>query len=242
MTLAPAPAPATGQGSSAAARGATRHYGKYRGTVSDNQDPRSQGRLKVKVPEVLADVETGWALPCAPYTGDKTGVYAIPAVGAGVWIEFEAGDVSRPIWVGGWWSSDNVPTDEGGTKATPDVRITRSEEGLMVAFHDDSKTLVVSDSDGSNLLKIEVQGGTVTVKAGTKVVVDAPSIELVANATHPGVFGDELTTYLNQLVQSINVHMHPGQQAGPFPVTPAPPMAMAMTPTPAIQSQKVKLG
>ena len=29
-----------------------------------------------------------------------SGFYAIPPIGAGVWIEFEAGDVSRPIWVG----------------------------------------------------------------------------------------------------------------------------------------------
>src|SRR6266571_7917335 len=119
MTLAgPAPTLAT-----ARPRETTRHYGKYRGTVSDNQDPRSQGRVKVQVPEVLADVDSGWALPCAPYAGDKTGAYAVPAVGAGVWVEFEAGDVSRPIWVGCWWQSSGVPTDEGGSGATPDVKI-----------------------------------------------------------------------------------------------------------------------
>jgi uncharacterized protein involved in type VI secretion and phage assembly len=238
MTLA-GPAPST---SVAAPRETTRHYGKYRGTVSDNQDPRSQGRIKVKVPEVLVDVDSGWALPCTPYAGDATGAYAVPPVGAGVWVEFEAGDVSRPIWVGGWWASDKVPTDEGGAKATPDVKVTRSEQGLIVALHDDSQTIAVSDSNGSNILKIEVQAGTVTVKATTKVVVDAPAIELVANATHPGVFGDKLTTYLNQLVQSIKLHMHPGQMAGPVPVTPTPPTAPAMTPTPDLLSQVVKLG
>ena len=224
------------------ARETTRHYGKYRGTVSDNQDPRSQGRVKVRVPEVLADVDSGWALPCVPYAGDTTGSYAIPPIGAGVWVEFEAGDVSRPIWAGGWWASDSVPTDEGGAKATPDVKLIRSEEGLIVALHDDSKTIAVSDDDGSNILKIEVQSGTVTIKASTKVVVDAPAIELVANASHPAVFGDKLTTYLNQLVQSVNLHMHPGQQAGPFPVTPAPPTAPVMAPTPEILSTTVKVG
>ena len=220
----------------------TRHYGKYRGTVTDNADPRSQGRIRVQVPEILADVDSGWALPCAPFAGDKLGAYAIPPVGAGVWVEFEAGDPSRPIWVGGWWSSDKVPTDEAGSTATPDVKVSRSVEGLLLAFHDDTKTIALSDSDGQNILKIEVKGGTVTLKASTKVVVEAPLIELVADATHPGVFGDKLTTYLNQLVQSINLHMHPGQMAGPLPVTPAPPTAPAMPPTPEILSMKVKLG
>src|SRR5207342_1678154 len=112
----------------------------------------------------------------------------VPPVGAGVWVEFEAGDVSRPIWVGCWWASDKLPTDEAGAKATPDMKIVRSEEGLLLALHDDSKTIALSDANGSNMLKIEVQAGKVTLKAMTKVVVDAPLIELVANATHPGVF------------------------------------------------------
>src|SRR4051794_39758938 len=93
-------------------RETARHYGKYRGTVSDNQDPRRQGRIKVRVPEILGDVDSGWALPCAPHAGEHIGVYTVPPVGAGVWVEFEAGDVSRPIWVGCWWSGDKLPKDE----------------------------------------------------------------------------------------------------------------------------------
>ena len=191
MTL-PGPAPTTAV---AAPRQTTRHYGKYRGTVTDNQDPRSQGRIKVRVPEVLVDVDSGWALPCAPYAGDKTGAYAVPPVGAGVWVEFEAGDVSRPIWVGCWWASDKVPTDEGGREGDARRQGDAQRAGpASLALHDDSQTIALSDSNGSNILRIEVQAGTVTVKASTKVVVDAPQIELVANATHPGVFGDRLTT------------------------------------------------
>ena len=222
--------------------GAARHYGKYRGTVTDNQDPRKIGRVKARVPEILADVDSGWALPCAPYSGDKTGVFTVPANGAGVWIEFEAGDVSRPIWSGCWWSSGKLPTDEGGTEATPDVKIVRSEQGLMVALHDDSQVIAVSDSNGKNIVQIEVQSGKVTVKAGTKVVVEAPQIELVENASHALVFGDSLLQYLNQLVMSFNTHMHPGQMAGPFPVTPMIPAAPATPPTPDLLSTKVKTG
>ena len=75
-------------------------YGKYRGIVTDNGDPSDLGRLKARVPELLGREETGWALPCAPYAGDGSGLYALPEPGTGVWIEFEAGDLSRPIWSG----------------------------------------------------------------------------------------------------------------------------------------------
>jgi len=222
--------------------GTAKHYGKYRGTVVDNEDPRKQGRIKVNVPEILGDVDSGWALPCAPYAGDKSGAYTVPSTGSGVWVEFEAGDVSRPIWVGCWWQSGAVPTDEGGAGATPEVKIMRSEEGLMLALHDDSQTIALSDSSGANILKLEIQQGKVTLKATTKVVVEAPQIELVANATHPAVFGDKLMIYLTQLVTLFNTHMHPGQMAGIIPVIPTPPVAPFTPPTPDLLSMKVRIG
>jgi len=237
--------PPTMQGASSARSAlgtASRQFGKYRGTVVDNKDPLKQGRLRVRVPEVLNEEDSGWALPCAPYAGDKVGAYTVPAIDAGVWVEFEAGDVSRPIWVGCYWTSGNLPTDESGTAATPDVKIVRSEQGLLLALHDDSQTIALSDSNGSNILTMEVQQGKVTLKAATKVVVEAPLIELVADSTHPGVFGDKLMTYLNQLVTLFNAHMHPGQMAGPIPVTPAPPTAPFSPPTPDLISTRVMLG
>ena len=221
---------------------AERHYGKYRGTVTDNADPDNRGRLKASVPEVLADVDSGWALPAAPYAGDGIGVFAVPPAGAGVWIEFEAGDLSRPIWSGCWWAGGQLPKDEKGTAATPPLKVIRTEKGLIVAFDDDGQTITMSDENGKNLVTIGVQQGQVTVKGATKVVVEAPQIQLVENSTHPVVFGDQLLQYLNQLVQTYQTHMHPGQTAGPFPVTPAPPTPPAQPASSSLLSTKVTVG
>lgn len=224
-------------------RQGNRHYGKYRGVVTDNQDPKNLGRLRARVPEVLADVESGWALPCWPYAGDGSGFYTVPAPDAGVWVEFEAGMVSRPIWSGCWRSEGQSPKDENGTAATPDMKIWRSEEGLLVSLNDTSRAISISDADGSNLLRIEVQSGKITVQAQSKVVVEAPQIELVEGATHPLAFGDELLSYLNQLVAMFNGHVHPGELAGGMlPVTPAPPVPSFPPATPSLISTKVKTG
>jgi uncharacterized protein involved in type VI secretion and phage assembly len=218
-------------------------YGKYRGRVSDNQDPLNLGRLKAQVPEVLGSVVTGWALPATPYAGDGVGVYTIPASGAGVWIEFEAGDVSRPIWTGCWWADDQLPKDHTGSASTPSRKIVRTDEGLLLSLDDGGKTITLSDGNGTNLLRFEVQSGVITLQAQTKVVVEAPQIELVQNASHPLVFGDQLLTYLNQLVTMFNSHVHPGElAAGVIPVTPAPPVPFFPTATPSLLSVKVKCG
>ena len=219
-----------------------RYFGKYRGTVTDNNDATNRARVKVRVPAVLGDLET-WAMPCLPYAGNGVGVYMIPEAGAGVWVEFEAGDPSYPIWIGGYWADNELPKNESGSPVTPSTRIIRSEQGLMVSMDDKSQVVVVSDGNGNNLVKIEVQSGKITVKAGAKVVVEAPQIELVENAAHPVVFGDELMTYLNQLVSMFNTHMHPGELAlGALPVTPAPPVPPLTPPTPTLLSMKVKAG
>jgi hypothetical protein len=78
-------------------------YGKYRGTVVNNIDPLQIGRIQVIVPDVSNIVPTSWAMPCVPIAGKQSGVFVIPQLGAGVWVEFEQGDPDYPVWVGGFW-------------------------------------------------------------------------------------------------------------------------------------------
>jgi uncharacterized protein involved in type VI secretion and phage assembly len=80
-------------------------YGKFRGTVAANDDPQRMGRLQVLVATVWGAAPGPWAMPCVPMAGLNAGLFAIPPVGAGVWVEFEQGDPSLPIWAGGYWGS-----------------------------------------------------------------------------------------------------------------------------------------
>ena len=83
-----------------------RHFGKYRGFVTDNNDPNKLGRVKAKVPSVLgSDAELGWAFP-SPVTGggSNTGDLWLPKVNDYVWIQFENGQVDYPTWSAGPWS------------------------------------------------------------------------------------------------------------------------------------------
>lgn len=220
-----------------------RFYGKYRGVVVDNADPRNLGRIRARVPEVLDDAISHWALPCAPFAGDNQGQYSVPPVEAGVWMEFEAGEPARPIWSGCYWAEEQLPQGTSGQTPTPSLKVIRSEQGLMVSMDDAGQTLEVSDADGNNILQIEVQAGQVLLKGASKVVVEAPQIELVENATHPVVFGDELMTYLTQLVTMLQTHTHPGELAlGFMPVSPMVPGVALPTPTASLISTKVKAG
>jgi len=80
-------------------------YGKYRGTVLNNIDPLQIGRIMVQVPDVSSLLPSTWAMPCLPTGGIQSGVFTVPQVGAGVWVEFEQGDIDYPLWTGVFFGS-----------------------------------------------------------------------------------------------------------------------------------------
>ena len=55
-------------------------------------------------------------MPCVPYAGPNVGFAFLPEMGSGVWIEFEGGDVSYPIWVGGYWREGEFPADAAAAR------------------------------------------------------------------------------------------------------------------------------
>jgi len=103
-------------------------YGKYRGTVVQNVDPMFRGRIMCEVPDVLGLVPSTWCEACAPLagpTGPPMGVYLVPPIGAGVWVEFEQGDPGKPIWSGCRWGlpSDVPLAAIAGNPADPSIVI-----------------------------------------------------------------------------------------------------------------------
>jgi uncharacterized protein involved in type VI secretion and phage assembly len=151
----------------------SRHYGKYRGIVTDNQDPKNLGRIKARVPEVLADVETGWALPSVPYAGDGVGLFTMPPLGAGVWIEFEAGDVSRPIWSGCWWGENQLPN-----QATPTIKVLKTAAGHTITLDDTDGGEKVEITDAHGATIVLDQSGVEISKSGQKIKLTQSSVSI----------------------------------------------------------------
>lgn len=138
-----------------------RYYGKYRGTVADNQDPNNQGRISANVPGVLEDQTSAWAMPCVPYAGtasDKSplGFFFIPPIGANVWMEFEDGDITKPVWSGCFWDGNGGPTQDSSTNTK--------------VLKTDKVTITIDDSTGSLTME--------TPSTGFKIVVDSTGITL----------------------------------------------------------------
>ncbi len=136
-------------------------FGKYRGIVTDIQDPLMTGRIRAHVPDVLGDQDSGWALPCFPFGGSGMGFFALPTVGAGVWIEFEHGDPDYPIWAGAWvGSAADLPPD---LLAPPYKKVLIKTSG--------GHSITLDDTPG-------IGGITLQTSGGQKVVINSIGIEI----------------------------------------------------------------
>jgi uncharacterized protein involved in type VI secretion and phage assembly len=140
---------------------ANQFFGKYRGTVTDIQDPLMMNRVRAKVPDVMGDLESGWAMPCLPFAGSGMGFFGLPKVGAGVWIEFEHGDPDYPIWAGCWIGS--VAEAPSELLAPPYKKVILKTEG--------GHCIILDDTPG-------VGGITLQTSGGQKIVMNATSIEI----------------------------------------------------------------
>jgi hypothetical protein len=142
-----------------------KHYGKYRGKVLENVDPLFLGRILANVAAVPG-MRMNWCMPCTPYAGRSVGFYAIPPIGANVWIEFEGGDTNYPIWSGCFWAEEEVPTG-GAELPNPMVKVfktafatfvlddTPEVGGITLECHPESVTVPLSmkfDSSGITIL------------------------------------------------------------------------------------------
>lgn len=153
----------------------------YRAIVVNNNDPKKLGRVQVRVPSLhgssansanyMPDMLLPWASPGVwSSAGNDMGMFDPPIQGTRVFVAFEGGDVSLPIYFGG------IPTKLGKNK------VYRADPFVMkgVAFDIDTDdynldfvngtervpfksfkgaTIIIDDFDGNEYIKIIDQSG-----------------------------------------------------------------------------------
>jgi hypothetical protein len=154
---------------------APRFPGLYAGTV---EGVRKDGRLEVSVPAVFdqtAPSAHALARPCFPY-----GHFFVPVVGDRVWIAFENGDPTAPVWLGVWYPDGKVP--EKADTDPPVKRVIRTSAGQLVIIDDTegAEQLVLADKTGS---RIELRTDGVLIKCARDLTIDASGRQVQVKAS-----------------------------------------------------------
>lgn len=163
------------------------------GIVTNNDDPKDQGRVKVKFPWLSDQHESDWARVASPGAGKSRGLAWIPEVNDEVLVGFEMGDMNHPFVIGGLWNGVDAtpePTKQlvKGGKTVHRVFYSRVGHKIILDDSDDKPGITVEDKSGNvihidsntNKLTITMKGdvevkaqGRMDLKAQTGINIDA---------------------------------------------------------------------
>jgi hypothetical protein len=184
------------------------------------------------IPQVTGDVEhPSWAEPVGltMTPGPGYGSLDLPQKDDWVWVEFEGGNPNYPRWRPGWWGDSELPDP---FKANyPDVRGFRTKAGHVFFVDDKDGKFRFEHADG-HLIEISKNGvsvrgkdkdiaiaagsGQVTIKSASKIVIDAPAIEIVSGAAHAMLFADSFLQDFAQAWAQLLAALAAGTQGSPF--------------------------
>lgn len=129
-------------------------YSIYHAFCVENDDPKQQARIKIRVPQITGeDTIDEWAYPISMSAAEQSGFVAVPEVGDGVWVLFKNGNPRFPVYLGGWWGlkgeESELPTVTRGGDY-PFIRGYQSPGGNYIIF---------TDVEGKETVKAANKGG-----------------------------------------------------------------------------------
>jgi hypothetical protein len=173
-----------------------RFYSRYRGIVMDNQDPEDKDKLLVYLPQI--DIRI-WARSAGTIGGYLWG-YKLntPKPGEMVWVEFEKGNITSPVWHYHTWTIGQKPSELEGADTIGIV----TPSGHKFILQDQDGILKINLKDG---LAIEVDSDNLKVNFGdTSLESDGTDIKINGGDNKGVIKISDLTEKLNQLINELN--------------------------------------
>jgi phage protein D len=146
--------------------------------VTNTEDPKNWGRVKVKFPWMTDEAESDWARVVGPGGGPKAGLFALPEVNDEVLVVFEHGDFNRPFVLGGLWNGkDAVPpkSDSAGKGQKALIRTWCSRKGHRFTVYDTPDNKIEVETAGKHQLVLDDANKKITLTSGSgslKVTLD----------------------------------------------------------------------
>jgi len=153
----------------------------YRSKVLDNNDPEKLGRIRCEIYPILigkataqnlTDVEgidteqLPWAVPAMSLSsgaGDGCGSFAVPDVGAFVFVFFEEGDINQPVYFA------EAQTKTHGLPASritsyPNRKVIETSSGIKIIIDNATGQVIITGSGD-----VVIQGANVRLNPITPV-------------------------------------------------------------------------
>ncbi len=157
------------------------------GIVTNNQDPSSMCRVRVKFPSISDSDESFWCRLVSPMAGPGRGFQFIPEVNDEVLVAFENGDINHPYVLGALWNGADAPVEDNSVAVTGGAvqrRTIKTRIGHLMLLDDtDDKGEISFKTLGGHFVCMNDKDEQILVKTkqGHKLLLDDRNqkIELV---------------------------------------------------------------
>ncbi len=144
--------------------------------VTDNNDPKGLGRVRVKFHWMNGSEKSPWIRVTTPHAGDGKGMFFIPETGEEVIVGFEGDSPTKPYIIGSVYHGKAKNSFANGGN---DVKTFQSRSGNKMVLNDNAGSVFVEDKDGNSMLMDGA--GNITVTSNKKVTINATD-EITLNA------------------------------------------------------------
>jgi uncharacterized protein involved in type VI secretion and phage assembly len=174
--------------------------------VTNNKDPKGQGRVKVTFPWFSDDNETDWIRIATLMAGSARGTFFLPEVDDEVLVAFGHGNFNLPYVIGAIWNGVDKPP-ETNSDGQNNIRKISSRSGHELIFNDNGRLgqekveihtngghkivlddslggekIEIVDQTGSNSIVVDTVQNSVTVSASLRLTIKAAVIEIEADS------------------------------------------------------------
>lgn len=175
-------------------RSESKIYGVIVGIVTNNKDPDSLGRVKVKIPRISNEDESNWARVVSFMAGKERGAFYLPEVDDEVLVAFEYGDINMPYIIGSLWNGKDKPpinNDDGKNN----LRIIKSRSGHIIRFDDTdgSEKIEIVDKTEKNKIVIDSKENKISIISEKDFEISAPNGKVTIGAKEIEVKSSEST-------------------------------------------------
>jgi hypothetical protein len=160
-----------------------KYQGRFKGIVVNNVDPLQMGRLLVQVPDVLGSDPCIWAESASPLSGTTMGLYMVPPLNSGVWIEFQQGDTDYAMWTGCWRGSpkDLPPLALAAPPATPPIVLgTPGQNAIVISDVPGPTGGILITSNSGAFISISQAGIIISNGQGAVINMKGPAVDINA--------------------------------------------------------------
>jgi type VI secretion system secreted protein VgrG len=157
--------------------------------VTDNNDQKGLGRIRVKFHWMKDDEKSPWLRITSAHGGDGKGMFFIPEVGEEVLVAFEGESPAKPYVIGMLWNSKAKTTFSNSGN---DVKALQTRSGNLLVMNDNEGSVHIADAKGND---IKIDGsGNINVTGSESIVLTCGNakIEMKKDGT-VNISGKEIT-------------------------------------------------